>query len=369
MHIALITTHLNTGGIGVYTTSLAQGLARKGHKVTVISSGGDMEKNLSKEGVSHKKVNIKTESEISPRVWHTLFDLSSFIKKERPDIIHAQTRVTQMAGTILAKKFKIPYISTCHGFFKRRLGRRLFDCWGDKVIAISASVKDHLTKYFDVNETRVELIHNGVDVDRFANRFSEDEKDKIRQSLGLDKTPLIGTIARLSPVKGIGNLILAFGKTHFLNKKSKLIIIGDGPDKEALIKLTQNLGISDKVKFVDSDPDTPKLLSIMDVFVLSSIEEGLGLSLIEALASGKAVVATNVGGVSSLIKDKETGFLVEKQDHNSLAIAINRLLDDERLRLRFGTNGRNLVRKEFSLDKMVDKTEKLYEQTYTNYKR
>jgi len=267
MKILLMSTHLNIGGIAVYTTSLAKSLSKRGNRVMVISSGGDMVEELENEGISHTKVNIKTKSELSPKIWLNLSNIVKLIEKEKPDLIHAQTRVTQVLAAVLAKKFNIPYVSTCHGFFKKRISRRFFDCWGDKVIAISEPVKNHLIGDFNVDRKRIELIHNGVDIERFDKEFSKEDIHSARQSLGLNSDYIIGTIGRLSPVKGLDSLINAFKESSILNKKAELLIVGDGPDKEKLKSLANELNIKSKVHFIESSLNTPKLLSIMDVFV------------------------------------------------------------------------------------------------------
>jgi len=360
MKILLMSTHLNIGGIAVYTTSLAKSLSKRGNRVMVISSGGDMVEELENEGISHTKVNIKTKSELSPKIWLNLSNIVKLIEKEKPDLIHAQTRVTQVLAAVLAKKFNIPYVSTCHGFFKKRISRRFFDCWGDKVIAISEPVKNHLIGDFNVDRKRIELIHNGVDIERFDKEFSKEDIHSARQSLGLNSDYIIGTIGRLSPVKGLDSLINAFKESSILNKKAELLIVGDGPDKEKLKSLANELNIKSKVHFIESSLNTPKLLSIMDVFVFPSVQEGLGLSLIEALASGRAVVATDAGGIKSLIKDNQSGLLTEIGDKKALSQAMCKLLENEELRTKLAQNGREIVKNEFSLDKMVERTETLY---------
>ena len=167
MNISFITTHLNIGGIAVYTTSLAKALVEKGHRVTVFSSGGDMVADSIKDNVIHKKIDIKTKSELSPKLWLNLSRLKKVIADEKPDIIHAQTRVAQVLAALVSEKINVPFVSTCHGFFKKRLSRKLFGCWGSGVIAISEAVKNHLMTDFGVPEDKITLIHNGIDVNKF----------------------------------------------------------------------------------------------------------------------------------------------------------------------------------------------------------
>ena len=120
MKILLLTTHLNTGGIARYVISLAKALKHRGHTVFVASSGGDLEMTLVQEGIQHLFVDLRTKSELSPKVVKSFFGLKSFARKEGIDLIHAHTRVTQVLAALLSLYTKIPYVTTCHGFFRRR---------------------------------------------------------------------------------------------------------------------------------------------------------------------------------------------------------------------------------------------------------
>ena len=137
MNILQLSTHLDIGGIGSYVVRTAGCLARKGHKVVVVSSGGSMAGELSGQGITHIKLNIRTKSELSPKLLFVLPRLLSIIRENNIQVIHAHTRVTQVLGCIASRLSGIPYVATCHGFFKLRASRRVFKCWGDKTIAIS----------------------------------------------------------------------------------------------------------------------------------------------------------------------------------------------------------------------------------------
>jgi len=359
MRILLIATHLNFGGITSYIISLARGLSKKGHKVFIASSGGDFVKKLKIDNITHITIPISTKSELSPKVLFSSVRLLSFIKREPIDVIHAQTRVTQILAYLVSKILRIPYITTCHGFFKKRIGRRLFGAWGRKTIAISEAVREHLVNDFKVKKSDIELIYNGIDLKNFKH-YGESEKEAIKRELNLKQGPIVGVIARISPVKGHKYLIEAMRKVIEKVSDVRLLIIGDGPAKDGLVSLVERLKIKENIYFFGSASDTAKFLSIMDVFVLPSLQEGLGLSAIEALAMKKAVVASDVGGVYTIIKNNTTGLLIPPRDSEVLAKAITDLLGDEQLRVRLGREGRKRVEDKFSLDAMIEKIEKLY---------
>lgn len=360
MNILLICTHLNIGGIATYVVSTAKELKRRGYAVTVASSGGVMTGELTRNGIGHIMLNIRTKSELSPKLLFALPRLLSFMKNENVQLIHAHTRVTQVLAHIVSRITGIPYVATCHGFFKARLSRKLFKCWGDKTIAISDAVRQHLIEDFGVSTDDIELIYNGVELKRFDRLFTDEEKNLLRERLNLKNKKVVGAIGRLSPVKGFRYIIEAAKPLTEEYKDLQILIVGDGPEKAMLKGMCKRYNMEGRVTFADPDVDTPKLFSVMDIFVSTSVQEGLGLSLIESLASSKPVVATDVGGVSSLIKDNETGLLVRSRDSRELARAISALLKDPDLASRLGASGRKLTEDSFTLDVMVDKIEKAY---------
>jgi len=365
MKILLVTTHLNFGGITSYIYFLAKGLSKKGHKVFVASGGGDFEGRLKEENIPHIHIPIRTKSELSPKVLISSLILLNLVKKEAIDVIHAQTRVTQVAAFLASKISKIPYVATCHGFFKIRLGRKLLGAWGDKTVAISDAVREHLVNDFKLKKIDTRLIYNGIDLNNLK-EYSVEERMAFKDRFGIRQGPIVGLVARLSLVKGHRYLIEAMKKVISVIPGAQLLIIGDGPLKEELVSLVKELGIEKSVYFLGSTTDTAEVLSVMDVFVLPSLQEGLGLSVIEALAMKKAVVASDVGGIYAVVKNDATGLLVAPRDSKALADSILILLKDGDLRNKLGQEGRRLVEERFSLDLMVQKIEELYTELTKN---
>lgn len=362
MKILFLTTHLNLGGIGSYTLSLAKSLKRRGHEILIASSGGAMVNEVEQEGIMHIMVKINTKSELSPKVPLAIFKLRSIIKREGIEIIHAQTRVAQVIAEGLARLNCAPYVSTCHGFFRPHWARRVFGCWGSRVIAISEAVREHLVNDLKVRKENVVLVHNGVDIAKFSQGLSENEKEKFRNQAGVGSWPLIGIVARLSPVKGHKYLLEAMRKVVDSKPAAQLLIIGDGSLKEELINQVVSLGLKENVVFLGSLVDTAKPLSLIDVFVLPSLKEGLGISILEAQAAGVPVVASDVGGIYTIIKDNKNGFLVPPRDSLSLAAAIIKLIDNPILVKKMSEAGRRLMREEFSLGEMAKRIEGVYSQ-------
>lgn len=359
MNILFITNHLNIGGITSYVLTLGAGLKKRGHHIYVASSGGSLLPRFMEEGINYISIPIKTKKEIGPKILASLFKLKNAVKKYRIDLVHTNSRTTQVLGCLLSKKTNIAHIYTCHGFFKKRLLRKLFPCWGQKTIAISESVKEHLTKDFGVKEKDIRIVHNGIDLERFG-RCAKYDVRSTKKNLGLGDGPVVGIVARLSDVKGHRYLIQAMRVILVKIPDAQLLIVGDGKEKRALVKLINDLGIEKNVFFIPSVTETTEVLSVMDIFVLPSLKEGLGLSLIEAMACGLAVIGSDVGGIKSLIQDGNDGLLVKPADSISLSKAILELLDDAKKRVYLGNNARDFIGRNFSQEEMVTQTEEVY---------
>jgi len=362
MKILHIATHINIGGIGRYVTNLANALKKRGHAVFVASSGGELEKVLSVEGIRHIHLNIRTKSELSPRLISSYFTLRSFVKKEKIDLIHAHTRVTQVLAALLSASEKVPYVTTCHGFFKNRLGRRLYGCWGRKAVAISEAVKGQLTGDFNLAEEKVSLIHTGIELGRFTRDIPRGERDRLKLRWNISGAHIIGTVGRLSPVKGQEVLIKAAKRLIPEFKDIKVLLVGDGPDEKRLRRLSKELGLDENVIFTGSVEDTAEAITAMDVFVFPSIAEGLGLSLIEAMASGKACIASRVGGIASLVEEGVTGMLVEPDDAGDLARAIKYIFNNSEKAKPFKEGARKRAIQGFDIRDMASRMERMYEE-------
>ncbi|MFH1594354.1 MAG: glycosyltransferase family 4 protein [Candidatus Omnitrophota bacterium] len=362
MKVLLLTTHLNIGGVARYTVNLAQGLKERGIEVYVASSGGDLVDTLNKHSIQHIPVSVNTKFEFNPKLILTLFKLLAFVKKKDITLVHSQTRVTQVLACFLSRFSGIAYVSTCHGFFKKkRLGRRLLGAWGRFAIAISDVVREHLIKDLGVKKENVFLIYNGIDTKTFDAARVRDAGRLLKDNLGFTKFPVIGSVSRLSPVKGLRYLLFAMKDLLKDMPEAQLLLVGDGPSKESLLGLARKLGIESNVFFAQSTMQTEKFLSIMDIFVFYSLEEGLGLSLLEALAAEKPCVASDVGGVSSIIENNVTGILVPPRDAHLLKEGIVKLLKDPKLASGMARNGRELVQRKFSLEGMVARVVEVYE--------
>ncbi len=364
MKILLLTTHLNIGGVGTYTVSLAKALKAKGEEVFVASSGGILVSSLTTAGISHIKIGVRTKSEVSPKIFKAVFELCNIVRKLDIDVIHAQTRVTQVAGFFVSRLCKKGFVTTCHGFFRKNLGRVLFPAWGDRVIAISEAVQGHLIDDFDVEKKKIVLIYNGIDAERFLRDLSQQEKEGLKDRFGIRKDySIIGTISRFTQDKGYDVLLRAMPGILKEKPNVQLVLVGDGKERSKTIGLAERLNLSDSVIFIKSQLNTASILSIIDVFMFTpKRREGLGIALLEALASGKPVVATKVGGVSSVVSDGVNGFLVEPSRPELLVEPTVKLLKDKELYKAMSQAAREIAIQKFSINGMAERVLTIYKE-------
>jgi glycosyltransferase involved in cell wall biosynthesis len=357
----LLTTHLNHGR---FISILVKGSEGKDE--------GDMEELARLKKVVPICIR-ELGREISLRKDLVAFwKLYRLIKKEKPDIVHTHTAKAGTLGRFAAKLAGVPLtVHTFHGnifegyfnSFKSRFFlniERLLATFSDKLIAISPSQKQELLRYNISKPNKIICIPLGLELEPFLD--SEKKKGIFRKELNLDQgIPLIGIVARLVPIKGHSNFLEAAKLVSQDFPSARFIVIGDGELRRKLIDLATDLGIKDKVIFCGFRKNLVDIYADLDIVVLSSLNEGLPVSIIEALTARKAVVATEVGGVKDLVENGVTGMLVPNQDSKNLAQGILYLLRNPQERLKFGENGRKKVYPALNYTRLVSDMEELYE--------
>lgn len=361
MNILYLVNHLNIGGITSYVFSLSKALKARDHNIFVASGSGELLSEFKDAGFTHILVPMRTKSELSPGILVSLFKLKKIVKRHGIQIIHSNSRTTQVLGVGLSFVTGVPHVTTAHGFFRKSLSRRIFSSWGKNIIAISDSVKDHLVSDFGRRDCDISVIYNGIDTDRFL-RKDKSSVSGLKEELRIAATaPVIGIIARLSDVKGHCYLLEAMKDVLAQIPQAKLLIVGEGRMYGQLLALTKKLGIENNVVFMRQVCDTSRVLSVMDVFVMPSLQEGLGLALMEAMAAGVPAVGSAVGGIKDLIQDGFNGFLVSPADPGALSKAILRLLREPDKAKSLAQQARVFINESFSLKKMALETEEFYQ--------
>jgi glycosyltransferase involved in cell wall biosynthesis len=310
--------------------------------------------------------------------------LSGMIDTIEADIYEAHT-VSGYKFLKLLKKRKIskPFIQTVHGVladeyiqssksvspslrmklsnvFMRHLARIEKEAAREAtlIVTVSRYSAQKLVQLYDVDEKKIRIVPNGVDPQRFK---PTEDCEKIKDRIGGNSEHVILFVGNLIPRKGLHFLIEAAKHVIKERKETKFVVVGDGPLKNRLISYSKEQGVSDKFVFLGDVPEAMlhQLYNCADVFASPSIQEGQGISLLEAQATAKPVVAFNVSAINEVVKNKETGLLV-KPDSYELANAILSLLSDKSLREKMGRSGREFVSKNFSWDICAQKMFQLY---------
>lgn len=289
------------------------------------------------------------------------FRLARVFRKTRPDIIHTRNAEAFFYGFMAAKLAGIEcLVHSEHGrtFNDRPLRfrvQRWFSAHTRAIFSVSEQLKRELVMRIGLPEESIQVLYNGVDLERFGGS----ERDAARRQLGLSETDLvIGSVGRLVPVKNYGLLLKAVAALG--RKEVVTVLVGDGPERPGLEELAKSLGIHDKVRFPGHRNDITSLLSMMDIFVLPSVNEGLSNTLLEAMASGVASVASNVGGNPEIISHEHDGYLFASENEEALAGYLQQLCSSPELRHRFSEAGRSRIVREFSMQAMINRYEDFY---------
>jgi glycosyltransferase involved in cell wall biosynthesis len=241
--------------------------------------------------------------------------------------------------------------------WKRRLVNPLLGRLPAVICAVSEDLKQHMAAS-GIPRDRINVIYNGIDPGpprREAERWS------VRDRLRISRDALVvGTIARLDPVKDLANLIEAFGLLIEQVGDSHLVIVGDGPERAALEQRARELGVPGRIHFLGRRDDARALLPVFDVYVNSSITEGISLTILEAMAAELPLVVTRVGGTPEIVAEGENGYLVPARVPEAIARAVGALAADSDRRRRFGVVGRRRVESAFTLERMTKQYAALY---------
>jgi glycosyltransferase involved in cell wall biosynthesis len=229
-----------------------------------------------------------------------------------------------------------------------------------KVICVSRKVEEFYLRKVPELRSKTVVIYNGIDAEFFK---PAGKRDQARERLGVPgERFLAGTIGRLVPQKRQQDLLLAIERLKKAGRNVGGVLIGEGPERSKLEEKVRALGLEKEIIFTGFCDDTPALYSGLDAFVLCSEREGFPMTLLEAMAAGVPVVATDVGGVSECVEHEKTGLLIPAGEPEAIADALLRLAEDLSLRDRLVKNAGERVRQEFSIARMARRHEEVYEQ-------
>ena len=346
--------HLEVRGSSSYTLRLAQYLAKEGVTATVICPDA-----RAVDPQRRAALAIEEYAHLTIPVWGRVVMelLARRLQEDAPDLIHIQSRHMLSHGTWLARRLGRPLVLTVHDCLEPRERLRFDRRVGRRVIAVSESVQEALLQQGRLSEKLITVIPSGVE--------TGDQID-LPPVLDPGHTPVVGTAGPLEAIKGLPYFLNAAQKVLAAGRKVEFLVSGAGPEESRLRRLSQKLGIESHVVFVPNLFDFSPALSAMDIFCLPSLSQGLGTIMLEAMALGKPVVATQVGGVEQVVCDNETGLVIPPSDSNRLSERILELLDDPLRARAIGEAGRQLVRREFGVVRMVEQTAAVYRDVLEN---
>lgn len=362
---------------------LSTELAHRKHHVSIVTSFSQVDRHKRQDGVNIFELSpwFKIHSINYP----LLFPFSriyKIVQEQDIDIIHALSDFSlhTASSASVSRATNVPFIYTVQGM-GRRTGHLLMDGLievykhtiqraiarrATKVILLSERLMTYATK-LGVKKSKIVTIPSGIDYNFFDPENPEVKKKaaSLREELNITANIVIGYVGRLIPTKGLAYLISAMRQIQFEYPNIVLLIVGDGPQRANLEMMTKDLKI--KTILAGWQVDVLQYYAIMDIFVLPSLFEGLPNVMLEAMAMKKAIVATNVGGNPDLIKSEKNGFLVPAGDDRQIASALKKLIVNNNLRTNMGIINREIIKKFFSLNKAVEKVEKVYNEVYENY--
>ncbi|SJZ42250.1 N-acetyl-alpha-D-glucosaminyl L-malate synthase BshA [Selenihalanaerobacter shriftii] len=356
------------GGSGVVATELGKQLAKRGHKVHFISYEPPFRLDQYYENIYFHEVEVPSYPlfKFPPYSLALANKIAELVTEEDLDIIHAHYAIPHSLCAYIAKEVKedsgVKVITTLHGTDITLVGNqssfenitRFSIESSDGITAVSNQLQQESIEIFDLTEEKIRTIYNFIDT---REHMKTEPEEPLKLTSGEEK--IITHISNFRDVKNIPDVINIFAA---INKEvdSKLLLIGDGPNRHEAKELVAKLNLEDKVHFLGKQDNIVELLSISDLFLLPSKKESFGLVAIEAMACEVPVIASNTGGIPEVIIDGVTGFLAEPGNVKEMADKGIRLLQNEEMYYEFSQNARHRAVTRFSAERIVDEYEEYY---------
>jgi glycosyltransferase involved in cell wall biosynthesis len=358
MRIVHVNTEQAWGGGEAQTEYLVTGLRARGiDNILIAQPDGQIARRLRNEGIAVVGLRMRGECDFVAAL-----RLSRLLRELDPDVLHLHTSHAHTLGLLAGR-----LAGTKSIVVTRRMDheiRGLLSAFKyrhvDRVVAISRVIRDILLRG-GVPEERIRVIHSVVVC---PEPYPQDD---LRRALGIGGgAPVIGTIATLAERKGHRYLIEAVSRLKEHRPELRVLVVGEGPQEAELRELASRLRLGDTIIFAGFRRDIPQVLNTLDIFVLASQREGLGVALLEAACCGLPIIGSNVGGIPEIVRDGTTGLLVPPADPVRLAEKLAYLLDHPERARKLGDNAKTFVKGNFSLESMVGGYVELYKGLLTN---
>ncbi len=359
MRIVHVNTERTWRGGESQVFNLVRGLRRLGHQVEIVAMpGGVLARRCREESLPVFDLEMRSDADILS-AWRLTRRLARF----PCDVLHAQTSrahaivlLARMLGArarcVVSRRLDFPIRKNLPNLLKYRSARV------DAYIAVADVIRDVLVEA-GVEAKRVTVINSSIELERFTG--TADHRAAVREELGVPlDAPVIGNVAALAWHKGQKDLISCMPFVLEAFPGARLIIVGDGDEREALHRQASDSRLDGRIVFTGRRDDVPRLLTAFDVFCMPSYLEGLCNSVLEAFAMRRPVVATRAGGLPEIVSHERTGLLAPPRDPRRLAEGLIRMLSDRPLAERVAAAGYSLVHERFGVERMVSRTADLY---------
>jgi glycosyltransferase involved in cell wall biosynthesis len=380
VRVLRVIARLNMGGPALHVSYLTAGLQSRGYETTLVAGSlarGEGSMSFVAEELGVEVVQVPHLSREISAVGDPLSvaQLVRLIRRVRPHILHTHTAKAGAVGrtaAVLAGAAGPPIVvHTFHGHvlrgyfgpaqaaFFRHVERQLASR-STRLIAVSPQVRDDLVALGVAPAEKFEVVRLGIELG--ARTAAEDDaRGQFRRLFGIpEERFVIGWIGRMTGVKRLPVVLEAFRDLLAQGADATLCLVGEGPDRDDVERLARRLGIARSCLFVGYQRDVAPYYRLIDVLVLASANEGTPVVAIEALAAGRPVVSTDVGGVADVVRDGADGLLVPPEDAPALAHALGRLAGDRELRERLGAAGAADVPERYAVDRLIDDVDALY---------
>ena len=359
------------GGSGVVATELGKGLAQKGHQVHFITYKRPARLGSFIENIYFHEVSIYDYPLFQYEPYDTLLasKLVDVVNYEKLDLLHVHYAIPHAAIAYMAKKILltqgryVPVVTTLHGTDITLVGSNKAFApvaefsinKSDGVTAVSQSLKDQTHEYFNINKD-IKVIYNFIDF----GRFNKSNKDHFKKAIAPDGEKILIHVSNFRKVKRVEDVIKIF-KRVYEKVPSKLLLIGDGPERQSMESLCREIGLCHEIRFLGKQDAVEELLALADLFILPSASESFGLAALEAMACEVPVISTNVGGLPEVNIHGETGFLSDLGDVEGMAANAIKILENPEMLESFSQNALAQARK-FDLKNILPQYEQYYEQ-------
>lgn len=360
------------GGSGVVATELAKTLAYKGHNIHMLSYARPARLDTLETGITYHEVSINSYPlfEYPPYDLALATQMVNLIEHQNLDLLHVHYALPHATSAYLAKQIMaekaqhVPVITTLHGTDITLVGsdpsyKHVVEFSIDKsdgVTAVSEYLKQETYKRFNIKQD-IKVIPNFIDLDR----FKKSNKSHFKKAICPNDEKVIVHVSNFRKVKRVPEVITVFSKILEAGIESKLLLVGDGPDRQKAEQQCRELGICDHVRYLGKLDQVEEVLSIADLFLIPSGSETFGLAALEALSCSVPVISSDIGGLPEVNIHGETGYLCNLDDVDSMADYGVKILTDSDLHKTLATNARKQAER-FNQDIIVEEYERFYEE-------